>query len=461
MPTLPTRNKLVILCDGTWCGRETGTETNISLLASAIGIPNSKAPTDQEPRTFSNPDRHLHASYFAGCGLGGTFLSYLFDGATGNDIGKDCMAAYRYIVEHFNDQTEIWMFGHSRGSYTVRCVAGMINNCGIVKPRKDPNETEFLISEVYKMYRSPYEEDEPNKPKAKNFRDKASWIINYPAIKFMGIIDTVGSLGIPRLNAGVGLDWPEFYDHIVSSEVEKLYHAHAIHDRLWCFVPCRALRDPKKKTNPELQIFERWFPGCHYDVGRQKFKFFRSGVNIVEQVIFALPNLLTKPVMPNVVCADLVLLWILEAIKTHDTTDSLLASGVDKEILKVRSSLASDNIDTGSGDVYSHALDFSPVGIIGSSISRLTSTVSNITNYLTPNLHLGSAVQSFLGLKTINDILLATRDRRIPDVNADVTSLEAKVGGKTIKDKAGLSRYDSKTEKRWQLVRKIVTNAKL
>jgi hypothetical protein len=334
----------------------------------------------------------------------------------------------------------------------------MINNCGIVKPRKDPAETEFLISEVYKMYRSPYEEDEPNKPKAKNFRDKASWTIDYPAVKFMGIIDTVGSLGIPRLNAGVGLDWPEFYDQIVSSEVEKVYHAQAIHDRLWCFVPCRARRDPKK-TNPELQIFERWFPGCHYDVGRQKFKFFRSGINIVEQFVFALPNLLTKPVMPNVVCADLVLLWILEAIKTHDTTDFLLASGVDKEIHKVMSSLASNDADTGSGDVYSHALDYSPGGIMASAISRLTSTVSNVTDYLIPNVHLGSAIQSFLGLKAIKDILLETRDRRIPDTSADVTSLdimEAKVGGKTITDKAGLSRYESKTEQRWQLVKKVV-----
>jgi hypothetical protein len=34
--------------------------------------------------------------------------------------------------------------------------------------------------------------------------------------------------------------------------------------------------------------------------------------------------------------------------------------------------------------------------------------------------------------------------------------MEAKVGGKTITDKAGLSRYESKTEQRWQLVKKVV-----
>ena len=34
---------------------------------------------------------------------------------------------------------------------------------------------------------------------------------------------------------------------------------------------------------------------------------------------------------------------------------------------------ASESLSCGSGDVYSHALDYSPGGIIGSTISRLTS----------------------------------------------------------------------------------------
>lgn len=40
-----------------------------------------------------------------------------------------------FIKEHYQgpDKSRIWLFGLSRGAYTVRAVAGMINNCGIIK----------------------------------------------------------------------------------------------------------------------------------------------------------------------------------------------------------------------------------------------------------------------------------------------------------------------------------------
>lgn len=44
-------------------------------------------------------------------------------------------AACRFIKDHYQgpDNSRIWLFGLSRGAYTVRAVAGMINNCGIIK----------------------------------------------------------------------------------------------------------------------------------------------------------------------------------------------------------------------------------------------------------------------------------------------------------------------------------------
>jgi uncharacterized protein (DUF2235 family) len=37
-------------------------------------------------------------------------------------------------VDKYEPGSRIWLFGLSRGAYTVRAVAGMINNCGIIKP---------------------------------------------------------------------------------------------------------------------------------------------------------------------------------------------------------------------------------------------------------------------------------------------------------------------------------------
>jgi uncharacterized protein (DUF2235 family) len=44
-------------------------------------------------------------------------------------------AVHRFIKDMYRgpDESRIWLFGLSRGAYTVRAVAGMINNCGITK----------------------------------------------------------------------------------------------------------------------------------------------------------------------------------------------------------------------------------------------------------------------------------------------------------------------------------------
>ncbi|KAF2670042.1 hypothetical protein BT63DRAFT_228228 [Microthyrium microscopicum] len=452
--------KLVVLFDGTWCGRETGTETNVSLIAKAIGIPASIAPTDTEPLTYEDPSRSLKACYFPGIGLGGTFLDYLFDGATANTIGEECMKGYQYIVENFDDDTDIWMFGLSRGSYTVRCIGGMINNCGIVKPLLTTDSTRRLVEEVYAIYRSPYDEDKPSHPSMQTFRAKASWQVNSP-IAFLGIIDTVGSLGIPRLNAQAGgFDYPEFFSQDVSASVRRVYHACSMHDRLWAFQPCRARRSAtfEHKDDSDFSINERWFPGCHYDLGRQKFRFFRTGVNIVEKLLFSLPNALTTPVIPNAVCADLVLHWLFSSIAANDPANQILQRGARASLTALETSMRGE-LTQGSGDVYGDMGKYAPAGFIGTAVSKMTSRASELANSWMPNLQLVPAIQSFLGAKTILNILLATRDRRIQDVDAELVDLQAPnalLGGVTPWAKGGLERYQSETVRKWLLVRDIV-----
>ncbi|KAG0055523.1 hypothetical protein BGZ83_008267 [Gryganskiella cystojenkinii] len=162
-----------------------------------------------------HPDKAIAACYFPGSGLGGSFFEYLFDGATASDIDKDCIRVYRYIVQHYTPCHEVWMFGLSRGAYTVRCVAGMINNCGILR-----QNDEGLVNKVYEIYRSRDEADHPGSQKSREFRTQHSHSVATP-IKFMGLFDTVGALGIPFLEPGKGLAYREFYDTKVSCAVEK------------------------------------------------------------------------------------------------------------------------------------------------------------------------------------------------------------------------------------------------
>ncbi|KAF9213324.1 hypothetical protein BGZ59_005538 [Podila verticillata] len=191
-----------------------------------IGIPMESAdPTNAQPILYVDHVREVEACYFPGSGLGGTFLEYLYNGTSGMDIAKDCIDVYKYIATRYTGNQEIWMFGLSRGSYTVRSVGGMINNCGIIRRIQDTGNLSdetitSLCNEVYQIYRSPYPEDHPKSPSSLLFRRLVSHNVPTP-IKFMGLLDTVGAMGVPKLISGIGLTFPEFHDQKISSEVEK------------------------------------------------------------------------------------------------------------------------------------------------------------------------------------------------------------------------------------------------
>ena len=441
--------KLVVLCDGTWCGRETDTESNIQHLAKMIGIDMTIDKGPDDIRTLGSRGDFVQARYADGVGLGSTFLDYLFNGATGDDIAKQCTEAYKYIVENYTSEHEIWMFGLSRGAFTVRCVAGMINNCGIVRPRLRPDgsidqdQTAELCKEVYRIYRSPYTLDAPQSPQMQAFRQHASHPVTTP-VKFMGLFDTVGSLGVPHFTGGVGFEWPKFYDQNVSSVVEKVYHAVSIHDRLWMFEPCLALRDPATKArNPQLEIHERWFPGAHYDLGRQRFRFFRAGQQGIDGVVSKLLNWLGNTIEPNHVLSDLVLKWMLESINQHDPHDSLIQN-MTKQRNELRNRINAAT-QKGSGDVYGEPLKYIPLG-------RLIGYASNISGIL------GRSISSLLGIQSILNILFAVMDRRVPDNRADMYPYKVQdpsLGTNTIEVLATLNRtrYPSRTYESFQLYR--------
>ena len=413
---------LVLLCDGTWCGREAGTKTNIYLLAKMIGIPIDN-PNDLDEHFFPSPgqpDNGKRARYIHGVGLGSTFLDYVFNAITAQDMAEQCISAYRYIVANYVEgEKEIWMFGLSRGAYTVRCVGGMINNCGIVKTDGlNDNQIDLLCREVYRIYRSTYKVDEPHSDQSIDFRKKASWPLigredpnRKPPVRFMGLFDTVGELGIPTFTGGVGLDWPKFYDENVSSVVEHVYQAVSLHDRLYIFQPCLARRDSesgkfKDKDPKEWKITEKWFPGVHYDLGRQRFKFLRDAGGAPLERFLSQVGFASKVIEPNNVLADLALRWMLEAIREHDRESLVIENvseekNIKKEIEKLGESIVAGNGKIGDGDVYNRIVEYAPFGELGLKIWR---TIAGT----------GSKVNA------ISEVLFARRDRHIPDNSAEV-----------------------------------------
>lgn len=484
------KKRLVIFCDGTWVGRETTVEdappSNIRQLANMVGQVQYRNEPTQSPAIVHNikphgirtseSSPHIIAGYQEGVGLNRTFLEYIWDGATASAIGDECIGIYKFIVDNFTDDYEIWMFGFSRGAFTLRSVAGMINNCGIIRrlPEYTEDEVQTLCLEVFRTYRSNLPVDAPKSEDCRRRRGNKGrvWQVTKP-IRYMGLIDTVGALGIPRLNAGIGFDWSpyEFFDQQVSSSVQHVYHAPALHDRLWIFQPCLVYpNEDKSKDSPVIN--QQWFPGTHYDVGRMTFRFIRQApVNWVEDLLGWLPDLLSRTIYPNEVLSDCVLRWFVESVRdVDDNSRNPIIPDVDfrLELLNERIVLA-DPARTGSGDIYGDVLNYAPGGVLWGSLQRISRTAVSFLNKVFPRL--GDNIQGLLGINFIIGVLTATADRRIPGTAADVypfrkpeqvvvqgeerTFSIAQLGQMDGENEWGKERYASRTFQTFQLWREV------
>jgi len=115
------RKRIVICADGTWNRPEEDpsedTPTNVLRLARAI------KPVD---------GREQVQQVFYDWGIGADHDRWI-GGLTGRGLNKNIMDSSRYIVQNYSPGSELFLFGFSRGAYTIRCLCGLIYNCGIVK----------------------------------------------------------------------------------------------------------------------------------------------------------------------------------------------------------------------------------------------------------------------------------------------------------------------------------------
>ncbi|KAF6263703.1 hypothetical protein COO60DRAFT_382576 [Scenedesmus sp. NREL 46B-D3] len=335
MPSHTKPHNIVVCCDGTWCGAETGTRGNIQIIADGFASQGQNAYVKtQDGKPVYNSYTNTDICYFNGAGLDGLedlakkgkrlpalgllggfgdTLLYIANGVIANDLPERCKEAYSFIVDKFKgpDASRVWLFGLSRGAYTVRAVAGMVNNCGILKPAAAGGAAgrRNELQDVWQMYRSDHPDDSPKGTNAQQFRSSRSWPRGaLPHIIFMGLLDTVGAEGIPRIkprgDAASAFTYKySFRDVVVSSEVQHVFQAASTHDRLAPFEACPVRRSGKLAQGSstrhypgaEFSMLEVWYPGAHYDVGRQDFVFSNRRIT---NTLFRVLN----PLRTNVAC---------------------------------------------------------------------------------------------------------------------------------------------------------------
>ncbi len=241
--------KLVVCCDGTWNNEDgAGAPTNVAKLHRII-----------QSDFYDGADQTVY--YVAGVGT--EVGERVRGGAFGAGLDQNIREAYRFLVENYQDGDQLFFFGFSRGAYTARSLAGFIRNSGLLK-------REFVgrLDEAFDLYRDRSEATHPNAAKAVDFKAKYAYT---PNIEFIGVWDTVGSLGIPVSRLGI-FSWfgrfvdkkYTFHDTSLSSIVKYAYHAVAIHEHRGTF-PATLWQ---KQDHSSDQVLEQvWFPGVHCDIG--------------------------------------------------------------------------------------------------------------------------------------------------------------------------------------------------
>jgi uncharacterized protein (DUF2235 family) len=242
--------RLIVCCDGTWNTpdqKEDGQicPTNVVKMASAIA---PLAPDGTAQIVL------YHDGVGASSGLD---LSHWVGGAFGVGLSKIIQDAYRFLVDNYTDGDELYFFGFSRGAYAARSLGGLLRNCGLLKKIHADK-----IPDAYGLYRRADPPSHPQGDEAKDFRGQFSREI---PIKFIGVWDTVGALGIPgNILRGLTDNLWEFHDVKLSRIVEHAYQALALDEKREDFQPTLWEQQPDADHQHLEQV---WFAGVHCNVG--------------------------------------------------------------------------------------------------------------------------------------------------------------------------------------------------
>jgi uncharacterized protein (DUF2235 family) len=167
---------LIICLDGTWSdGNAPAPQTNIAVLAGII-----------DPNPAGAPEQRVY--YDAGVGTGG-LIDRIAGGMFGKGLSANVLAAYRFLCQFYEPGDRIYVFGYSRGAFTARSLCGFMSASGLLtQDMCNAANQEFAWS----YYRTP--------PKRRFPADRARLKrITHPdpRVRFLGVFDTVGALGIP------------------------------------------------------------------------------------------------------------------------------------------------------------------------------------------------------------------------------------------------------------------------
>jgi uncharacterized protein (DUF2235 family) len=246
---------LVICCDGT--NNQFGPEnTNVVRLTQVLDRDSARQRLYYDPGVGTLPEPGVLTAL-------GKKISALFGLAFGTGLSWKVEEAYSYLMDFWEPGNRVFLFGFSRGAYTVRVLAGLLHALGLL-PRGNPNLVPYVMR-LFKAVRSePATEEAGGQSSYWRLCKEFRWTFARPVpgdgqdrrfrVHFLGVWDTVSS---------VGWVWdPVKFPYTVHNpSIDVVRHAVSVDERRWFF------RQNLMERTGGQDFQEMWFPGVHADIG--------------------------------------------------------------------------------------------------------------------------------------------------------------------------------------------------
>ncbi|KAF2718853.1 hypothetical protein K431DRAFT_229884 [Polychaeton citri CBS 116435] len=270
----PRPSKRLILCeDGSWLNAQSNS------LKNSLAIPSNVTRLSRAVKAHSRDGIPQVVYYHFGVGASGGIVDKIYGGISGDGLAEIVREGYDFVSSNYVLNDEIFLFGFSRGAFTARSIAGLIGEIGVLTKDGLPYFAE-IFRDVQHMHDPNYVPKHPDlpfpdKPSASDPRyryelQKRGLTRLSVSIKIVGVWDTVGSLGTPKVGwlQRVGLQSSvskqmSFYDTSLSNCIENAFQALALDERRYSFQPA-----VWEKLNGNTTILRQvWFPGAHSNIG--------------------------------------------------------------------------------------------------------------------------------------------------------------------------------------------------
>ena len=254
------RKNIVICCDGT--GNKfidtpdpDNSNSNVVKLYATLRIHNDQVGyyhpgvgTEGDPRARGKIARWW--SQTKGLAFAAGFKDNIFD-------------AYRHLMETYDDGDRVYLIGFSRGAYTVRALAGLLDGYGLLCKGNEGH-----LPYAWNDYVRQHDDRAQNKV-VSNHRFKEMFSRRGFRLQFVGIWDTVSSVG--WINTPLRL-----FSLAQNPTVRIGRHAISIDERR-CFYRDNLMEKATEEQlasvasedepHPRQDVLQVWFPGVHSDVG--------------------------------------------------------------------------------------------------------------------------------------------------------------------------------------------------